>query len=296
MPSNKPLHSYEQSMLLVAMLFDRKSLPEILKLLPDEQSQRMLLAQDKFAKLERNERMTQIILELRRLLLIDEHRIDWIHQSWIDDALAKEPSYLKPIIIESIAQRSKGNHVLKSDARVPLPLIFSTFVDQLTKTPQKMAIFDPVLIKLQSARDDEQEEILKTIGLWALSALEQSLDKRRFIRYLTTKGFLVPPLLTEPIEANPFMSTESRRHYLKELLKSEKIFGADSTIYAGLIACALYLSAHKFQWQRVIVLGLKQPLGLVVQRVIKSSMGIIDKPSHALLSSLLLASFHSTAR
>ncbi len=74
----KPLHSYEQSMLLSAMFFDSSNTSELLKFFPDEQAARMSLAKDKFLALARNERMTQIVLELRRLLLIERatHRLD----------------------------------------------------------------------------------------------------------------------------------------------------------------------------------------------------------------------------
>lgn len=292
MPLTKPLHSYEQSMLLVAMLFDRKNLPELMRLLPDEQRNRMLSAQEKFAKLERNERMTQIILELRRLLLIDEHRIDWIHQSWIDDALSKEPAYLKPIIMESILHRAqKGNEASDNEARVPLPLIFSTFVDQLTKAPPKTAIFDPVLMRLQSTRDDEQEEVIKVIGRTTLSALIQHLDVNRFCRLLQKRGYAVSAFDELDMISNPFIEQPPRRFFVRELFRLKPKRAEDLELNAGMIATALYLSVHKYQWQRVIVLGLRKPLGQGIEAHIKRARHVLDKPSHALLSGLITAAF-----
>src|SRR5579871_1773932 len=99
----KPLHSYEQSLLLSAMFFDSKNITDLLNFFPDDQATRMNAAKDRFLALPRNERMTQIVLELRRLLLIDERRVAWIHESWIDDALLHEPGYLRGVIKKSLA-------------------------------------------------------------------------------------------------------------------------------------------------------------------------------------------------
>lgn len=298
--SRKPLHPYEQSMLLVAMLFDRKNLADILKFLPDEQSERMNIAKDKFLALERNDRITQIILELRRLLLIDENRIDWIHQSWIDDALANEPFYLRPIIAQSLAHRShKGNErAFTSGNHIPLPLIFGAFIEQLTKSPTKTAIYDPVLMRLQSIKDDAQTDIFSTIGRFSIDALGQVIDHRRLLRYLSQKGLSDMPSSNRlTANGNPFSNDDLRRHFLHELIQLKPQAEQNCAVFAGLTTTALYLLHHKYQWQRTIVLGLDRKLGHEIEQSIERASSLtIDRSHHALLSALLIFSLDHVGR
>lgn len=289
----KPLHPYEQSMLLVAMLFDRKNLPGILKFFPDKQSERMHIAKEKFLKLPRDERMAQIVFELRRLLLVDEHSIDWIHPSWIEDALAKEPPYLQAIILKAIASGTNKKAIGYSNQKIPLPLVFSTFIDQLTKTPQKIAIYDPVLMRLQSLKNEAQEENFAIIGQHILCALKQVLNAQRFMRYLQRRGYDEVNFLPEITYKNPFTNEQLKRQFLHQLIISKD---KDCSILAGIIAVAFYLFSHKHQWQRTIALGLNQKFGSRVENIIHQLSSTPIKDGHLLLASLLVAAIDQIRR
>lgn len=286
----KPLHTYEQSMLLVAMLFDSKNLSDILDVLPASQKERMQASCEKFHKLPRNVCLTEVVFELRRLLLIDEHRIDWIHQSWIDDALAKEPTYLRALIAEAIVHGARVSaRPREVSPHFPLPLIFSTFIDQLTKTPQKTAIYDPVLMRLQALKDEAQEEAFAFIGQDSISAVGMLVDKVKFSRILFKRGCDSWPCRRD-IDHNPFANDHVRRFFIRTLTRKNP---SDCAQLAGLITVALYLHAHKHQWQRAIVLGLHIKFGRIVEDLIESTKKIvIAKELHGELSSFLLASFN----
>jgi hypothetical protein len=283
--SRKPLHSYEQSMLLVAMLFDGKTIDQILSFLPDQQQERIEKAKEKFLRLSRNERMTEIVFELRRLLLIDEYPIDWIHQSWIDDALSKEPAYLKPIIERAIIQGSQRK-TLREHSVVPLPFIFSVFIAQLSKSPQKTAIFDPVLMRLQSLKDEAHDEVFLDIGTHSLALLGNTLDTARFARFLCRKGFL-SSLPTIPANGHIFESQNMRRYYLKELFQNHQP-PINLALFAGLLTTALYLVPFKYHWQRTITLLLPLRLGRMLEDMIcRSKHHEINNEAHEKLASLM---------
>src|SRR5580704_1317162 len=266
MTNRKPLHPYEQSMLLVAMLFDRTSVTDILKFLPHEQNERMTVAKEKFSILERNERMTHIILELRRLLLIDEHNIDWIHRSWINDALAKEPSYLKPLIVKALYHRSyKENSCLPSTLSIPLSVVFGAFIRQIKRSPRKIAIYDPILMRLQDLKDETQEETFYAIGCCSLETLANAIDRSRLQRYLARKEPLPwPSMKALSIESNLFTIDNLRRYFLHQLAYFRPQKGMNYIIFAGLIITGLYLLSHKKPWQKAITLGLHKKLGEVI--------------------------------
>lgn len=292
--SKKPLHPYEQSMLLVAMLFDGNNLHEILQMFPASQSERMNAAKEKFLKLERNDRMTEIVLELRRLLLIDEHRIDWIHQTWIDDALAQEPSYLRAVIVDAIAHGQKKENPDVRKTIIPRPLVFSTFIDQLTKTPKKTAIYDPVLMRLQSLKDEAQEENIAAIGCHSIIALSHIVDKKRLSAFLFSRNMSSMPYEKKPIEQNPFKNDELRSFYLKELIRRDNTID-DCALFSGLIVIALYLVSFRHQWQRAIALGLNAKFGRMVEKLIERAPSL-EKSLQNDLSKILLNSLDQLRR
>lgn len=292
MHGKKPLHTYEQSMLLAAMLFDKNNLVELLKFFPENQAERLHSAKDQFVSLSRHERMTKIVLELRRLLLIDEHRIDGIHESWIDSALSREPRYLRDIIEPSKARRlNKDAPTKMMDNKFPSSLVFSIFVEQLTKTPQKTAIYDPALMRLQSLRDERQDENFFAIGQAGIIALTKVCGEK-LIRYLKRKGAHIPDAHDLPwADVKLFENADLRKYYLQELIRFSSIKHLNLTTYAGLSLAALYLSKHKYQWQRIIVLGLHENLGRVMEATIVRAKNVsIDQHHHAVLSRLLIGS------
>lgn len=293
--SQKPLHPYEQSMLLVAMLFDNKNIKEVLSLLPQKQSDRMHSAKEKFYKLSRNERMTEIVFELRRMLLIDEHRIDWIHPSWIDAALAKEPPYLRPVIEKAIRQGSQKKSENQTRAFVPLPLVFNMFIDQLINTRQKTAIYDPVLMRLQSLKDEVQENAFISVGKKSLVSFAKKMQGERFWRFLGTRGLEELPGANAQ-EPNPFQHVAVKRHYFKELWQFSPSPNMHVELFAGLVTTALYLLPFKHHWQRTITLGFKRHLGLVVERIIRDQSALtVDKNAQHDLAGVMIASLDLVA-
>jgi hypothetical protein len=297
MQGKKPLHRYEQGMLLSAMLFDRKNLPDILKFFPDEQADRMGMAKEKFMALPHNEWMTQIVLELRRLLLIDENRIDWIHKSWIEDALAKDPPYLKKIIKQAIDAHMKKNCAISASSGPHLlPLILRMFINQLTKTSQKIAIYDPVLMRFQSLKDETQKESFTTIGLVSIDALSLVIDRNRLHSYLAKKGQQALPSINIVLpHANPYHNDKLRRHFLQELIRIRICDEVNCVTKIGLITAAFYLSHHKYQWQRAIILGLHQKFGQFIEQIIMRIKNLnLDHNSHTLLSLLLIGALDYT--
>lgn len=290
----KPLHSYDQSMLLSAMLFDRKNIAELLQFFPKEQSERMHAAIDHFSHLSREERITKIVLELRRLLLIDEHKVDWIHKTWIEDALRSEPLYLQSILKESIdARLHKTNGMSSSKRIIPLSLVFRMFIEQLTKIPPKTAIYDPALMRLQTLRGDCQHDLFCAIGLVSLQALAQVCHKDRLCAYLKKKGSALDlRLFSLKIENHPFSYDLLKKYFLQELIRFTPSTMINSAIFAGLLTTALYLARHKLQWQRWIVLGLHQNFGRQIEKLIFNARHIkIDHHYHGLLSNLVMTAF-----
>jgi hypothetical protein len=291
MKNKKLLHPYEQGMLLSAMLFDRKNLSDIMNFFPEEQVEHMNTAKQKFMALQRDERMTQIVLELRRLLLINEYRIDRIHKSWIDSALAKEPVYLRSIILKSIAKQTtqevRTNH---QNPIIPLSLIFYAFISQFAKTRQKIAIFDPVLMRLQSLNDALQEKTLISIGVISIDALAQVVNSKRLMNFLRKKKINISsPTNCITKENNPFLDTNIRRRFLNELICFKPCPANNGLIYAGVIMVALYLTTHKYQWQSTIALGFNVKFGQLIGSLIKKSTKLsIDKEK---LSRFLLLAF-----
>lgn len=294
MTNKKPLHAYEQSMLLAVLLFDSKNINEILSFFPDEQRDKMNIAKNKFMNLPKNERLTQIVLELRRLILMDESQIHWIHQSWIDDALEKEPGYLRQIIEQAL--KEPPSKAVRDPHPLPVPrsFIFSSFMSQLSRSPQKLAIFDPVLMRLQSLKNEAQEEVFAFIGRITMAALVQAVPRERINRYVAKKDSL---LVVSPgnFNPNPFEIAPMRRYLLRQLIGFNPTADANGLVFVGLVTTALYLSIYKYQWQRAIVLVLHKRLGGLLETLIHSAKNLnLERGHHTMLSSFLLVAFDQT--
>ncbi len=251
--SNKLLHHYEQSMLLVAMLFSRKQLDDILALFPDEQMIRIEAAKDRFLRLEKSERITQIILELRRLLLAKENKIAWIHQSWIDDELLKEPPYLRVLLGEALAGIDSPN------LPIPRSLLIQSFLPSIINSPPKTALFDPVLMRLQALNERNLEKVMSAIGVFALSLLASSLDTLRFKKFIAKKYPSIELARDPQITENPFNQPALRSALVQRLIGT---FSLSNLEEIGLFMVASYLSFHKVRWHRAIELALPKNIGL----------------------------------
>lgn len=288
--NRKPLHPYEQSMLLVTMLFDGKNVNDILSVLPEHQSKRMHSANEKFLSMPRNERMTEIVFELRRMLLVDEHRFDWMHQSWLDEALASEPSYLRPLIVEALSYGALKKNDQEHRSFVPMPVIFSMFIDQLINTRQKTAIYDSVLMRLQSLHDEAQDEVFSSLGLRSLHALSDFVSKDGLMRMLKKRGF-VDDFHGQEKCAPLFRHGMLRRNFVRELLKYKINNNVSLVESAGLVLIALYLLPFKHHWQRIIALGFHKRFGCCVEAILRRQAHVVlDKAEHQEVADFIIAS------
>lgn len=291
MIKNKPLNACEQSMLLSAMLFDSKNIDDILKFFPDEHYERLMLAKQKLLNTSNPDRLTQIILELRRLLLI-ENNIYHIHQSWIDDLMTNEPKYLRNIITDILLRPlSKTNIQLFP---VSLGYILWIFMSQLSKTPQKTAIFDPVLMRLQSLKNQKQENIFFDLGNLAISALLLVAKSNRLKKYLYKKNIKVS-IDNKNIYNNPFEVYILRQNLLKEIVRfSYDLTKIPGQAFIGLVVVAMYLSAFKYQWRQSIILVLEKKFGYILEKIIERLKSVhIDSQYHNILSNFILLSLDS---
>ena len=277
-------------MLLTSLLFARKHLDEILSFLPEQQSERMHEAKGRFLKLEQEERITQIILELRRLLMIKEHNIRWIHKSWIDEELTKEPPYLRTILQQAFGEKTKSNSEPESKI-VPYNQIVQSFLAPFLRTPQKIAIFDPVLMRLQSLNRTNQEQSIFQIGSFALSALSHAVHKKRFIKFIARSYKQDVDLSFDYLspEGNPLAHEPYKKALFKLLLNNRKLPLRDATVAAGIMIMAMYLAEEKPRWQRMIEMVLARPHGLMLRSMIADLKGQNEGPkAKACLGSLLI--------
>lgn len=290
MSTTKSLHIHEQSMLLSVLLFDGKNTTELLQFLPEQLAQRMDIAKEKFLALPRDERMTQVVLELRRLLLIDEYRLDIIHPSWVEDALMKEPLYLQKMLKQVLLPKTKEDLAQKAHFKFPDSLVSAIFLEQLIKVPLKTALYDPILMRLQSLKTENQNESIFTIGLASIKALGLILPHRRISSYINkTQTIDIDFNYKITKEKNPFNNKTIRKFLVKKLLNNSSK-NNNIIIFCGLIAISLYLLEYKTSWQRTIVLGFKKELGNGIESLIDEAKlrGIqIDQNDHLSLSLLL---------
>lgn len=290
MSTNKKLLPLEeQTLLLTSLLFARKHLDEILSFLPDHQSVRMHEAKFRFLKLEQEERITEIITELRRLLLLKEHTIRWIHKSWIDEELDKEPVYLRTIL-NACLSGSKTPHELESKL-LPNDMIVQSFLAPFLKTPQKIAIFDPVLMRLQSLNRTNQEQTIQIIGQYALSALSTAFYRKRFIKFVIRCYEPDIPLSFDHLnsEGNAFGGPPYKKALFSLVLTHKGERASALALNAGLLVMALYLFSEKPRWHRMIELVLARKHGLMLRAMISAHKNIaFDAKSKAAIGSLLI--------
>ncbi len=191
----------------------------------------------------------------------------------------------------SLSGEYRTGHIGVSN-KLPVSLIFRTFIEKLTTTPQKTAIYDPALMRLQSLKGEMLADSFTFIGIASIHATSQVINPKRFLAYLERKGLItgfVNSVLFADI--NPFHNVFLRQFFVRELIKFEPNDTANCTAFAGLVTTALYLSRYKYQWQRTIVLGLPMKLGQIIEAIIsraKSQTIIVDEHHHMLLSRLLI--------
>lgn len=290
MGNKKILPLEEQTMLLTSMLFARKHLDELLSFLPEHQSERMHEAKGRFLKLEQKERIKQIILELRRLLLVKEHNIRWIHKSWIDEELKKEPEYLRVIIQQWFLDKK---NIAKKSKLIPLEQIVQSFLSPFLKIPHKVAIFDPVLMRLQSLNRTNQEQTLSIIGQYGLSSLSYACQRRRFIKFIM-RNYQSDIRLSFDYtnsEGNAFSYPAYKQPFLSFIIKNRGNTLSELTLASGLMVMATYLSSEKPRWHRTIEFVLARRYGLILRTMLKELSTIKHDPTvKPSLSNLLIES------
>ena len=268
MKSKKILPPDEQSLLLVSLLFARKHLDEIYSFFSEAQCERMNEAKTRFLRLEQSARVTQIILELRRLLSIKENNFRWIHPSWFEHELAKEPAYLRDIIEPALYDNINNLNIDKTSP-ISSEQIIQNFLTPFLNSPQRVAIFDPVLMRLQSLHREHQITVITSVGHYALVALSQVLQKPRFDLFLK-RNFIYLELDTKIIIGdNPLSHEYYKNILLKNLLYLRKKIHKNIFLEFGLWLIAFYLSSYKSQWHRTIEFILERSLGVSLREKIK---------------------------
>ncbi len=283
--NNKLLHHYEQSLLLIAMLFFQKHLEELLALFPEDQIHRITAAKDRFLRLDKSERITQIILELKRLLLTEENTTALIHESWIIDQLSKEPAYLRTLLGEALS--NKTPRVQKRS--LEHSLLRQSFLPSILNSPPKIALFDPVLMRLQATNEKNLSKLLSAIGAFSLENIAHCLKTTRFKKFMEKR---LPSLSLDreipKINNNPFHYAPIRELILKRIVHHKTDNFLDDL---GLFMIAMYLSFHKVRWQRAIELALPKALGLKLRlKIAEIDNKLVVPEQRAPLASLLILS------
>jgi hypothetical protein len=262
MKTKKLLPPDEQSLLLVSLLFARKHLDEIYSFFSESQRERMNEAKTRFLRLEQGQRVTQIILELRRLLLIKENNFHWIHPSWFEHELAKEPLYLREIIEPALRGQSSAKKNVDPLAVVSHEQILQNFLTPFINTPQRVALFDPVLMRLQSLHRDRQRLVLACIGRHALKALGEVVNTQRYNNFLK-RHYAQLDLASISLASENFLAHEDYKLILiTNLIKLTHKPHRDIQLEFGLWLVAIYLSTYKHSWHRMIELVLERSLGI----------------------------------
>jgi len=288
MKSKKLLAPDEQSLLLVSLLFARKHLDEIYSFFSEEQCERMNEAKTRFLRLEQAPRVTQMILQLRRLLLLKENNFRWIHPTWFEHELDKEPPYLR-VIIESCLRVSPAQD--KSADKKPIisnAQVLQTFLTSFLNTPQRVALFDPVLMRLQSLHRAQQQHVIMSIGRHALLALGQVLDQKRFNKFMQSYFLHLKLEPIEPISENTLSHPPYKQLLLTNLLILRKKPHHDIQIEFGLWLVAIYLLGYKPSWHRMIELVLERPLGMGLGEKLKFLAQSKLEPSRTPVTKLLI--------
>lgn len=269
MKGKKLLPPDEQSLLLVSLLFARKHLDEIYSFFSEEQCERMNEAKTRFLRLEQAPRVTQMILQLRRLLLIKENNFRWIHPTWFEHELDKEPRYLRAIIESALRVSPAQEKNLDKKPIISSSQVLQTFLTSFLNTPQRVALFDPVLMRLQSLHRAQQQHVIINIGRHTLLALGQVLDQQRFNKFIKRHFLYLKLEAIEPVLENSLNHPPYKQLLLNNLLSSRDKTNCDIQIEFGLWLIAIYLLGYKTSWHRMIELVLERPLGMGLREKLK---------------------------
>ena len=269
MKTKKLLPPDEQSLLLVSLLFARRHLDEIYSFFSEEQCERMNEAKTRFLRLEQAPRVTQMILQLRRLLLIKENNFRWIHPTWFEYELDKEPPYLRAIIEPALRDQTTQIKASDNKSAISTEQVLQTFLTSFLNTPQRVALFDPVLMRLQSLDRGQQHHVITSIGRHGLSALAQVLDQRRFNKYIQTHFVHLKLEPISNISENPLIHAAYKQLLLATLISLRKKPHRDLAIEFGLWLIAIYLLGYKHSWHRMIEFVLERPLGMGLREKLK---------------------------
>jgi hypothetical protein len=253
----KPLNSYEQSSLLLSLLFSRNHIDEILAIFPKAQSERMQNAKNRFLRMEQGERVTQIIFELKRLLESGEKKITWIHPSWILKAISCEAPYLQ----ETLKSFFESKEKLPAIRLIPAEIIRDNFLLPFLKIPKKNAFYEAALIRLQAFNRYDQNKALACIGQKVLDSCSHMYTYERVIKFLN-KNFILVNYANNNINIthniNDIILKKSILRFVKKNYKQDfEVL----KLNLGLLLLARYLSFQKPRWQKIIIYTLSYDLG-----------------------------------
>lgn len=251
----KPLNISEQSYLLMALLFARHSLFDLLEFLPEKKQIRLVKAAEKMLLLPRPERIRTAIQELKRLFFLDEYLYVKIHPSWLKEALKKEPPYLKSYL------RNSG-----LEGKAPTTIAHHYFIDSLIETPLRVPLFEPPLIKLQQQVSIDQHSLFQSIGQKMVHLLTPYFVFQRWRNFVSRRGILLPKTAQESALPHPFENATIRSFCITFAAHRPSALFLPS-LFIALIA--LYLKTKKDAWKNTIKLSLDVQFGELLEEALK---------------------------
>lgn len=255
---DRALNAYEQSMMLVALLFERQNLDHILTFFPEDLLERIQGAKQRFLQLSQSDRVTQIIIELRALLNFKEYNTSFVHRSWVDDALDKEPQYLREIIEAQLLQENNINKQVNGSVKKD-DFLLKIFWQNIIDVRPKMALFDPALMRIQSINNKNYAKALSDLGQGCLKFLASELNLKRFNKYIERNYNIEPNFNSERMADD--LNREVVLLFIKMVVSNKQI---QLNIKSGVFLLACYLSFFKKTWSESVKLSLPKNLGLLL--------------------------------
>jgi hypothetical protein len=283
---HKPLPVNEQSWLLVAMLFARTSLVDLLQFFPEKQQERMKAPLDRFLKLPRQKRITLAILELKRLFMLSENPLAHVHPSWIDAHLDLEPDYLVEIV-RSQATLEKRPVTPNGGGNPRHRFLLQCFASSIVEAPLRKPIFEPLLIRLTSIEEAMQGPMLSALGQQLSVRLGEFYHKNRWAQFLARRGLVLDSKDAGLLAGNnPFAEAGLRTFCLRFALTQKP---QEFAVSIALATIACYLNGQKPSWRQSFKFGLHMRYGLLLSEALTLSQTLkFDPETNRILGTYLV--------
>ena len=88
---------------------------------------------------------------------------------------------MRTLLSEELAGIFSKKHAL------PRNLLIQSFLPRIINSPPKVALFDPVLMRLQALNESNLAKVMSAIGHFAIALVRQCLDAHRFQKFVKNK-------------------------------------------------------------------------------------------------------------